>query len=291
MNHELPIYNTFGRKIEPCRPWLAGEPCEIFLTALLNAVSVLHPDQTRVTQAVEQISREIAAAHGYGLEVLEKNLKALLAALIPGCGTAIEEQLTERTNLIVKQISKFLPTTASAVVDWGCGNGAVGARIAQSYSVFLVDVKDHRTTGYNLPYFIYDEETPVPSLPKDVGALLLLTVLHHAKDPLRTLKHALLTAPQRIIVIESVPDLPQTFFDSCRDNSEDYAFQYCAFVDWFYNRVICTAVQMTYNYQYVKDWIKTFSNLGYSLVEHVPLGIDQPLVPEWHALLVFEREA
>lgn len=281
--------NAFGRRIHPCQPWVAGEPCEVFHGALRSVISVLHEDPARVPETVDRISGEIRECYGRGTGVLERRLKELLSAEIPDCRHSIDDQLATRTGLILDQISNYLPSEHTTIVDWGCGNGAVGTQVSLAHPTFLVDIKDHRTTGFDLPFLIYDEENPIASLPINIGVLLLLTVLHHARDPIRTLQHSLVTAPRRIIVIESVPDLPENFFDSCPTRSDDLPFEYCAFVDWFYNRVICTGVQMTYNYQFVKDWVKTFQTFGYSLVEHVPLGIDQPLVPESHVLLVFEQ--
>lgn len=289
MINQLSISNAFGRAIQPFLPWSRGTPCPVFLEALGSVIRALNGDPTRVACTVNDISTEIGSSVDNSVEEFEKRLKGLLSSLVPNCRDRIDSQLAARTDLIIDQIWRYLPSSRATVLDWGCGNGAVGERIARKHVTVLVDVHDHRSTGFSLPYFLYDEENPIPNIPGNIDVLLLLTVLHHAKNPIRTIEHALSSSPRRIIVIESVPDLPEDFFENCSDGSKDRAFQYCAFVDWFYNRVICDDVQMTYNYQHASDWIVAFQRYGYSVVEHVPLGIDQPLVPEWHVLLVFER--
>jgi hypothetical protein len=119
--------------------------------------------------------------------------------------------------------------------------------------------------------------------------------MHHANCPLQVFAEALRVSRGRIIVIESVfgvqpTDVPrgddraQTFV-----NLGDAQAQFLAFIDWFYNRVLHDEVQVPFKFNSPAGWREVFKDFGARelLVEH--LGLDQPLVPEYHTLHIVEK--
>jgi hypothetical protein len=65
-------------------------------------------------------------------------------------------------------------------------------------------------------------------------------------------------------------------------------FRYACFWDWFYNKVVNSDVLVSYNFSSPDVWRDQFSEIGYRETTRVYLGIDQPLVPEFHVLQVFD---
>lgn len=205
--------------------------------------------------------------------------------------TDLAAALKRRASLIVEQISPFLD--GGHVVDWGCGDGLVAAGIGDRVDeVSLLDIEDHRACLSDAPLIMYDGSKAPSSLKaKRVDVVLLLTVLHHAVNPGRTLGHVVECAPERILVIESVPHLEHAALSDVEDLAllDRLRYEYCGFTDWIYNRVICEDVQITFNYLPTPAWIQMFEGAGFQLVAKEELGLDQGIVPEWHVLMEFRN--
>ena len=107
---------------------------------------------------------------------------------------------------------------------------------------------------------------------------MLLMVLHHADSPLRLLEEAIRVTKNNIYIIESV------YF-----NKEHR--QLDAILDWQYNRVFVDGINCPYNFQTPSGWDETFANYPVKLEKTVDLGIDLPLVPEYHWLFVLSKKA
>jgi 2-polyprenyl-3-methyl-5-hydroxy-6-metoxy-1,4-benzoquinol methylase len=247
--------------------------------------------------------RDIALAAGVQTGRLNECVDAWMAAfrnattetelietlrLAMGSRTALSDAFDVRADRIVGQVLPLL--TFSDVLDWGCGDGAVAQRLSdRGYTVQCLDVVDFRRAGCGLPFTRYDESVPATGLPK-CDTVLVLTVLHHASNPGRTLRDLLSTLPRQVIVIESVPELDAPEWRSLEAQFRGILqYEYCGLVDWVYNRVIHSDIHVPFNYMRRSGWRQFFEVAGYDCDHDTELGLDQPLAPEWHVLQRYVR--
>jgi len=96
------------------------------------------------------------------------------------------------------------PVAGRSILDLGAAEGFVGACAAEAGArVTLADVADSNAT--DLPYVVYDgARLPMPDEHRDV--VLLVFVLHHARDPDLLLAEAARVARDRVVIVETVPD-------------------------------------------------------------------------------------
>lgn len=200
--------------------------------------------------------------------------------------------MRNRARRMVQQISPFL--TGRSLLDVGCGDGLVCAGIADRFSeVMMVDVMNYVDKSVRLPFRLYKPSSPLP-IRSRFDTALLLTVLHHARDPIDVLRRTIRATNRRIIIIESVFGVRRTRVIRRPSPSVLYSlsnvrqFKYASFIDWLYNRVFHNGVSVPYNYQSPRQWMRIATSLGAKVVEMVDLGIDQPIVPEHHYLIVLE---
>jgi len=138
----------------------------------------------------------------------------------------------------------------------------------------LTDVVNYNQTG--LPFHLYDGKN-LNFTDRSFDHVLLLTVLHHSDDPIQVIKEALRVADKSIIVIESV------YFNQVHK-------QLNKLFDWFYNRVMNNPdVNVPFNFLTPTAWPVLFEDLGGRVTHIKHLGLDQPLVPEWHTLYVVRK--
>jgi hypothetical protein len=122
-----------------------------------------------------------------------------------------------------------------------------------------------------------DLEPKKANLSMDCSHVLLLTVLHHSDDPIQVMSEALRLANQSVIIIESV------YFNELHK-------QVNKFFDWFYNRVLNNPqINVPFNFLTPNAWPILFEQLGGKVTHMKHLGIDEPLVPEWHTLYVVNK--
>ena len=188
-------------------------------------------------------------------------------------------RMAERAVQIVAQISPYV--VGQRIADIGCGDGLVSAAFAPDREVVLTDVVDYVDKRVPIPLVLYGGAGPLPIAPS-VDSSLLLTVLHHAEDPVALFEETARVTRQRIIIIESV--VPPS-------DAESFAseFEFAAFFDWFYNRVLHKDVPVPYNYNSTNGWTALFQAHGWQIANVIDLGRDQPLVPEHHMLFVLDR--
>ncbi|MEK6981984.1 MAG: class I SAM-dependent methyltransferase [Candidatus Micrarchaeota archaeon] len=190
-------------------------------------------------------------------------------------GVLIASKLTDRSDKIARQISPYIPSWSN-VLDFGCGDGIVGQKISGFARVSLADVVNYNRT--NLPFSLFDGKS-LSLKDESFDRVLLLTVLHHAKDPLATLREATRVCKigGKLIVIESIYfNQPHKIFNR--------------FADWLYNNVFNDPrIPVPWNFMTAGGWEILFKEFGLKTVEMVHLGIDQPIVPEWHVLFVLEK--
>jgi SAM-dependent methyltransferase len=206
----------------------------------------------------------------------------------------IQQGLGRRSELIYNQIRKYL--VGPRVLDLGCGDGLVANRVARDgFEVQMSDIVDYRAPSVNLPFAKPLEGEPLPFASSSFDTVLLLTVLHHANCPLQVFAEALRVCRARIIVIESVFGVQPADVPSGDERAEAFVnlgnaqAQFLAFVDWFYNRVLHHEVQVPFKFKSPAAWEEVFRDFGAHQLSLEHLGLDQPLVPEYHTLHIVEK--
>ena len=211
--------------------------------------------------------------------MVKKITKGLNRSLGKAAGLALERQLGNRSEKVFRQIEPYIEE-GSKVLDLGCGDGRIGymLHIDKGCEVQLMDVKNYNKTP--LPLSIYNG-TSVPGQDNSFDHVLLITVLHHAENPVYLARDALRLAAKSVIVIESV------YLDGIPLHKKANAL-----MDWFSSRILNDPeVPVPFNFLTPTAWVAIFEkqmNGNVTVMEH--LGIDQPLVPEYHTLYVVEKK-
>lgn len=218
---------------------------------------------------------------------------------------ALPEILRGRSQLVFDQILPFL--RSGQILDLGCGDGKVGALITyKEYGVTLCDVYEHpNIQSLGLPFVKYSQSSPLPIEDNTFDTVLLLTVIHHSGNPLGLIREAqrVLKPGGQAVIIESVfgvSALPHTMaatnenthFVSLAPEEQRYSN---IFFDHFYNRIIhfsknpATKVNVPFNFNTPENWKSLFELNALRETSLVHLGIDQPVVPEYHTLHSCEK--
>ncbi len=240
----------------------------ILLNAMKYVVASLGVSDSRLAKDLLALMNSLAKA-GAGLEAIEQDCKKMTMHL-QGDRVAA---LSARSDIILGQIKPHV--AGKSVLDLGSGDGQVGFRLSsEGYTVTLCDVRDFNSAP--MPLIKFDGKT-LPFKSKSFDTTLLLTVLHHAENPLMVLHEAMRVTKERIIIIESI------YF-----NQEHRRLN--MLLDWFYNRVVHKGVSCPFNFQTPWDWENTFAKNGLRLapIKNPDLGIDQQVVPEYHWLYALE---
>ena len=204
--------------------------------------------------------------------------------------SVLRNSLDSRAKQIAQQISPYL--VGRNVLDLGCGDGMIMHFVEKNeYEVQLADINNYVDHRISYPFTLLR----VPKL-KDINGIfdtvLLLTVLHHSSTPEDVIEGLPHLKAKRIIVIESVLEIPTpTSPLACLLAKQNFEVRlnFAVFADWFYNRVFHKDVSVPYNFGTVADWHRLFGRHGYSPILSETLGIDLPLIPEVHQLLIYER--
>jgi len=202
--------------------------------------------------------------------------KALNYSVGNVAGRAVSFGLRNHSSHVFGYVKRFVED-GSIVLDLGCGDGKVGQLLCERKNcmVTLMDIMDYNKTSIPLvPYNGRDIHYP----DNFFDHVLLLTVLHHSDDPVRVMGEALRVADQSVIIIESV------YFNELHR-------QINKLFDWFYNRVLNNPrINVPFNFLTPEAWVALFEKLGGKVAHMEHLGIDEPLVPEWHTLYVVEKQ-
>lgn len=293
-----PKLNAFGREIPPLAECVNSNVLHEMLLRQLTGILPRQCNRGAEDLACQLFDKTIGAADDEGAAVAAQQLLRESDAL-----QHLREGLGKRSERIVAQIQPHLK--GSTVLDYGCGDGDVGRRISDiGFDVSLRDVMDYRSdAARKLPWRLLSDSLEEEAVyDAGVDSLLLLTVLHHCEHPLSTLRRVKSLRPRRVIAIESVYELTadevfrgthQKMCCTCDalewlDLRSDEQFRYACFWDWFYNKVVNSGVVVPYNYSRPNAWQDRFREFGFHETTRIYLGIDQPLVPEFHVLQVFD---
>jgi hypothetical protein len=220
--------------------------------------------------------------------VLESRLRSHLRGAIDQ--SVLDSAFARRAKRILGQIHPHVK--GPRVADVGCGDGLIGQELSrEGFAVSLVDVMHYLHPSVRLPLVLYDGAGLLPSDVRPVNTALLLTVLHHTEAPLSLFEAVSERTIDRVIIIESVCGLKRAGVGTSPLYGLSAVGQrkYATFVDWFYNRVLHEAVPVPYNFGSPEEWRLAFQTRGWRVGVEIDLGIDQPLVPEHHALFVLDR--
>lgn len=221
--------------------------------------------------------------------IFEKNVKASFNNLINK--EMKDFSYRKRAELICKQIQEFI--LGNKIADYGCGDGLVSYYLSEKWNkdfeYELFDIKDYRHEKVLLNFDLLNDKQILKY--NDVyNTVLLLTVLHHSMNPILVLENAIKLSKKRIIVIESVFDVPNdSIYSPIKGLSTETQIKYAIFWDWFYNRVIHDDILVPYNFQPSFKWEETFNNYRLKIIHKQNLGIDQKIVPEHHFLFILDK--
>ena len=205
----------------------------------------------------------------------------------------ISAKLNCRAEIIYSQIQKHL--CSKTVLDFGCGDGKVAECVSKisKMKVVATDIYKHDNLQSTGIVFLKCEQSSVPTNEK-FDNVLLLTVLHHADNPIKTLLEAkrLTKSGGKILVLESVFGVKSSSKLGQLSSEEQKMVNF--FFDHLYNRILhfCQheegKVVVPYNHNTIDGWKNVFEKCGLKLKSMDDQGLDQPLCPEYHVLFVLE---
>jgi len=226
-----------------------------------------------------------------GLDKFEQMLKASLDGKINS--RAMAEATKRRAEIVNEEIKDFV--SGHSLLDVGCGNGLISKLLKGRFDenqIHLLDVVNYVDPTVKLQFSLYQEGASFP-INQLYDTVLVLTVLHHANDPVRLLNLAWEAAKSRLIVIESVigvHQVPPTARYELTDASDEDQIAYAAFIDWFYNRILHDNIPVPYNFTSPERWESVFRQSKMKLIHKAILGQDIEIGPELHVLFVLERQ-
>jgi SAM-dependent methyltransferase len=296
--------NAFGYDIPPIKDIITDsnvkEAISLMLTDVLDYLGVPSSDSPGL------VHQCIDAASSYqSLEAYEAQAHNIMDA--KKVTQRIPEKLSVRAGLMYRQIEPYL--LEGGLLDYGCGDGQVSELVAKNLhrNVSLTDVYMHRhipETG--LPFKLFRQGEKAPFSGGEFSNVLALTVFHHSSNPAESIKDVsgLVKAGGRVLVVESVygvdgnqlpPEMQKKIWRYV-DLSAEQQRLLNVFFDHFYNRILSfsphpeTKVNVPFNFNTPDNWKRIFAQNSLKQEEVVHLGLDQPLVPEYHTLHILRKQ-
>lgn len=286
---EETVPNCWGHQIPKPQLVVLNEDLWPHIDNLLSRILALAGLKESSITKFKRLVRESARINAHFSRVeYERDLKHGLVGLIkPG---KINCALYERALIVKRQIEPFL--IGDSLLDIGCGNGMITDLVRSRFKrIQLLDVVDYLGER-ELPFKLYTEGQPLP-IEETYDTVLLLTVLHHSRNPEQLLRLAWKATARRLIIIESVVGVTHAV-DGVRydliDEPIESQIGFAAFVDWFYNRVLHDDVPVPYNFTTPSRWMSLFAASNMSVLENLSLGQDIEIGPEYHTLFVLEKD-
>jgi SAM-dependent methyltransferase len=175
-----------------------------------------------------------------------------------------------RVRTLAARLASVIPPNAR-VLDVGCGDGAVAARVMQlrdDIEISGIDVFVRPMT--HIPVVPFDGHR-IPFDDAGFDAVVFVDVLHHTEDPMELLREAVRVAPGAIIVKDHAADGP-------------LARPTLRLMDWVGNAH--HGVALPYNYWSTPRWQQAMTELGLRAeVWETTLGL-YPAPASW----IFDRE-
>ena len=166
-----------------------------------------------------------------------------------------------RAAIKMRRIISFIEKR-DKILDIGTGNGAVAHLLQkEGFGIFTSDIADKRVFK-DVPFVLIDRN----SFPFEDGAfdcVLILTVLHHAHDPIKVLQEAKRLSSGRVIIIEDVyKNFLQKYITYFMDSLVNFEF-----------------TGHPHNNKSTKEWLGIFEDMNFTV----------KLVQEQRFLLMFRQ--
>lgn len=176
---------------------------------------------------------------------------------------------SRRVRVLAKAIAPLVPP-GSRVLDIGCGDGTLGALVAQQCENVTLEGYDIATRRQTvIPVHEFDGRR-IPAEASSADIVLFVDVLHHTTDPMILLREAARVARRAIIIKD-------------HRTSRVGAVPTLRLMDWVGNRP--HDVVLSYNYWPEQRWREAWAELGLTLEDY---RTDFGLYP-WPINLLFER--
>jgi ubiquinone/menaquinone biosynthesis C-methylase UbiE len=175
-----------------------------------------------------------------------------------------------RVKALLNHLSELIPGGQQQLLDVGCGDGLLMARLMEVRPELTVEGIDVLVRGdSHVPVRKFDGQT-IPLANDSVDFVTFIDVLHHTHDPLVLLKEAARVARRGVILK-----------DHLRDGL--FAHPTLRIMDWVGNAR--HGVSLPFNYQSPAEWERHYREAGLSVVEErCRLGIYP-----WWANWIFGR--
>jgi ubiquinone/menaquinone biosynthesis C-methylase UbiE len=157
--------------------------------------------------------------------------------------------LERRAEDFISQFEDNLGGESAHILDVGAGPGKYYLPLQnRGHQVTLLDVAKYESCPHPVTYF---DGGNFPFEDNSFDASLLITMLHHTKDPDQILREAARVTRKRVIVIEDIYD---TYAGRQLCKFRDAALNF----EW---------IDHPMNFRSHKGWIDSFQDLGMRLVE------------------------
>ena len=212
---------------------------------------------------------------GNPLRVVEDTLRKFVRRF-SNSGKDTKSLSVQRAKMNFENMKSYI--TGEKILDLGAGDGLLALEIKKSLGkeVLLIDVLDYNQT--DLPIILYNPESKLPLADNDVDTTILYTVLHHSSDPKHLIEEATRVTQHRLIIKEAYIENEINRITN-------------SFFDWFYNRVVGDEdINVPLNFLKVSEWQKIIESFGFDIIETKYMGIDEPLVPEYHIFIIADKK-
>jgi len=294
------MYNAWGSRVYTIKKLLEDKRVEggirdIFSSVLLN-LGISSKGTNGIVDDCLGMAKNYSDVYGYEMEAHERLRKEGVTEQIP-------QRLGERARIMHKQVGPYI--LAGSLLDLGCGDGRVGKLIYDNNpevtEVELADIYKHpNIDNVNLKFHLFGEKDEIPFRDSKFSNILALTVFHHSNYPIETIKEShRVTRPEgRLLAIESVYGISEKGRDDCHEAKTYLSITpeqqrlVNIFFDHFYNRIIHYSenpgmkVKVPFNFQTPEGWNQILEKTGFEIEDCINLGLDQPVVPEYHTLHV-----
>ncbi len=293
--------NAFPAKIIEIKD-LFNEPA-VAINIYLTLVSVLERFGISSRHSRETINRCFSLAKNY-LSVPEYERDAHNLLKETGITKEIPLKLAGRSKLIHDQIKPYL--IPGSILDLGCGDGKVSGLLKMDgFDVVLADIyRNGYINETQMEFRLIKNHDQIPAADDEFANSLLLTVLHHSDNPIKILQEIFRVTQNngRVVVIESVYGVDgfqlsegeRHKLQSYLSLNSEQQRMVNIFFDHFYNRLINYTEDVTkkanvpYNFNTPEGWKEIFEENGFVQENVIHLGVDQPIVPEYHTLHVLK---
>jgi SAM-dependent methyltransferase len=176
---------------------------------------------------------------------------------------------TRRVRWLAQQLAPLMPRDG-AVLDVGCGDGALASAIAmQRPDISVTGLETLPRDPCLITVEPFDGEI-IPRQDNAADTVLFVDVLHHTHDPVRLLSEALRVARRSVVI---------------KDHNRNGLFAEATlrFMDRVGNAR--HGVALPYNYWSREQWVSAFEQLGCETLTYQP----RPKLYAWPASAIFGR--